>query len=151
MKTYLMTGCAGFIGSNMVLYMLKKYTDIKIINLDALTYAGNMENLKDVEGDERHVFVHGDIGDKELVSKLIREYDPDYDDDDEGERVFHYLIVFGDDVLEDSQDSGLTFDNYEDALAAGKKAEDGYDDIATIENIKIEKIEIVEFDDTEAA
>ena len=78
MKTYLMTGCAGFIGSNMVLYMLKKYTDIKIINLDALTYAGNLENLKDVEGDERHVFVHGDIGDKELVTKLIREYDPDY-------------------------------------------------------------------------
>ena len=78
MKTYLMTGCAGFIGSNMVLYMLKKYTDIRIINLDALTYAGNMENLKDVEGDERHIFVHGDIGDKELVSKLLQDYDPDY-------------------------------------------------------------------------
>lgn len=78
MKTYLMTGCAGFIGSNMVLYMLKKYTDIRIINLDALTYAGNMENLKDVEGDERHIFVHGDIGDKELVTRLLAEYDPDY-------------------------------------------------------------------------
>lgn len=78
MKTYLMTGCAGFIGSNMVLYMLKKYTDIRIINLDALTYAGNMENLKDVEGDERHIFVHGDIGDKELVTRLLTDYDPDY-------------------------------------------------------------------------
>lgn len=78
MKTYLMTGCAGFIGSNMVLYMLKKYTDIKIVNLDALTYAGNMENLKDVEGDERHVFVHGDIGDAALVKGLIEKYDPDY-------------------------------------------------------------------------
>lgn len=78
MKTYLMTGCAGFIGSNMVLYMLRKYTDIKIINLDALTYAGNMENLKDVEGDARHIFVHGDIGDKELVSRLLADYDPDY-------------------------------------------------------------------------
>lgn len=59
MKTYLMTGCAGFIGSNMVIYMLKKNDDIKIINLDALTYAGNLENLKSVEGDERHIFVHG--------------------------------------------------------------------------------------------
>lgn len=78
MKTYLTTGCAGFIGSNFVLYMLKKYQDIKIINLDALTYAGNMENLKSVEKDDRHVFVHGDIGDKDLVSKLIAEYDPDY-------------------------------------------------------------------------
>lgn len=78
MKTYLMTGCAGFIGSNMVLYMLKKYTDIRIINLDALTYAGNLENLKDVEGDERHIFVHGDIGDKELVTRLLHDYDPDY-------------------------------------------------------------------------
>ena len=62
MKTYLMTGCAGFIGSNMVLYMLKKYGDIRIINLDALTYAGNLENLKEVEGDERHIFVHAESG-----------------------------------------------------------------------------------------
>lgn len=78
MTTYLMTGCAGFIGSNMVIYMLKKYTDIRIINLDALTYAGNMENLKSVEGDERHIFVRGDIRDKGLVSKLFADYDPDY-------------------------------------------------------------------------
>ena len=78
MKVYLLTGGAGFIGSNMILYMLKKYTDIRIINLDALTYAGNMENLKDVEGDERHIFVHGDIGDHALVKSLIEKYDPDY-------------------------------------------------------------------------
>ena len=78
MKTYLMTGCAGFIGSNMILYMLRKYTDIRIINLDVLTYAGNLENLKSVEGDERHIFIHGDIGDKELVSNLIEQFDPDY-------------------------------------------------------------------------
>ena len=78
MTTYLMTGCAGFIGSNMILYMLKKYEDIQIINLDALTYAGNMENLKSVEKDSRHIFVHGDIGDAELVKSLIAEYDPDY-------------------------------------------------------------------------
>ncbi|MBQ6249039.1 MAG: GDP-mannose 4,6-dehydratase, partial [Oscillospiraceae bacterium] len=77
MKTYLITGGAGFIGANMVLYLLGKYTDIRIINLDALTYAGNMENLQQAEGDGRHVFVHGDIGDKALVARLLREHDPD--------------------------------------------------------------------------
>ena len=78
MITYLMTGCAGFIGSNMILYMLRKYDDIRIVNLDALTYAGNLENLRSVEGDGRHIFVHGDIGDRELVRKLLAQYDPEY-------------------------------------------------------------------------
>ena len=50
MKTYLITGCAGFIGSNFVYYMLKKHDDILLVNLDKLTYAGNLENLKGVEG-----------------------------------------------------------------------------------------------------
>lgn len=78
MKTYLITGCAGFIGSNFVHYMLKKYPEILLVNLDKLTYAGNLENLKDVEGDPRHVFVQGDICDKELVEGLFRKYDFDY-------------------------------------------------------------------------
>ena len=78
MKTYLITGCAGFIGSNFVNYMLKKYDNIRLINLDKLTYAGNLENLKDVEDDPRHIFVQGDICDKALVAKLIEDYDPDY-------------------------------------------------------------------------
>ena len=78
MKTYLITGCAGFIGSNFVYYMLKKYDDIRLVNLDKLTYAGNLENLKDCEGDPRHIFFQGDICDKELVAKLIETYDPDY-------------------------------------------------------------------------
>ena len=73
MKTYLVTGGAGFIGSNFVLYMLKKYDDIRIINLDKLTYAGNLENLKSIEGDKRHIFVQGDICDKELVSSLFEK------------------------------------------------------------------------------
>ena len=51
MTTYLVTGCAGFIGTIFVHYMLNRYTDIKIINLDALTYASNLENLKDLEDD----------------------------------------------------------------------------------------------------
>lgn len=76
--TYLVTGCAGFIGTNFVYYMLRKYSDIRIINLDKLTYAGNLENLKDIENDKRHIFVHGDICDKDLVASLLETYDPDY-------------------------------------------------------------------------
>ena len=78
MKKYLVTGGAGFIGSNFILYMLNKYEDIEIINLDKLTYAGNLENLKPVENDERYVFIQGDICDKRLVSSLFRKYDINY-------------------------------------------------------------------------
>ena len=78
MKTYLVTGGAGFIGSNYIIYMLKKYSDIKIINLDVLTYAGNLENLKEVEGNSAHIFVQGDICDKQLVGKLFGKYSFDY-------------------------------------------------------------------------
>jgi dTDP-glucose 4,6-dehydratase len=78
MKTYLVTGGAGFIGSNFVHYMLEKYNDIKLINLDKLTYAGNLENLKKAENDKRYTFVHGDICDKDLVENLFKEYDIDY-------------------------------------------------------------------------
>ena len=52
--------------------------DIRLINLDKLTYAGNLENLQDIEGDARHIFVQGDICDKALVTDLIAKYDPDY-------------------------------------------------------------------------
>ena len=78
MTTYFVTGGAGFIGSNFVLYMLAHYDDIRIINLDALTYAGNLENLKDVEGDQRHIFIRGDIRDAALVNHILKQYDPDY-------------------------------------------------------------------------
>ncbi|MSR91200.1 dTDP-glucose 4,6-dehydratase [Inconstantimicrobium porci] len=78
MKTYLVTGGAGFIGSNFIIYMLNKHKDIKIINLDKLTYAGNLENLKSVENDERYSFVQGDICDKELVTKIFDENEVDY-------------------------------------------------------------------------
>lgn len=78
MKKYLITGCAGFIGSNFVYYMLKKYENILLVNLDKLTYAGNLENLKSIEDDSRHIFVHGDICDKELVTGLFKKYDFDY-------------------------------------------------------------------------
>ena len=78
MKTYLVTGGAGFIGSNFVIYMLNKYDDVKIINVDKLTYAGNLENLKSVENNPNYVFVQADICDKEAISKLFKEYDIDY-------------------------------------------------------------------------
>lgn len=78
MKTYLVTGGAGFIGSNFVHYMLKKYDDIKIINVDALTYAGNLENLKEIASDERYQFVHANICDKKAISEIFKNNDIDY-------------------------------------------------------------------------
>jgi dTDP-glucose 4,6-dehydratase len=78
MKTYLVTGGAGFIGSNFIYYMLNKYSDIKIVNLDKLTYAGNLENLKGIEKDSRYEFVQCDICDKEAVEKIFKEHDIDY-------------------------------------------------------------------------
>ena len=77
MQTILVTGGCGFIGSNFVRYMLNKYNDILLINLDALTYAGNLDNLKDIEHDSRYVFIHGDIIDFELVSNIFKEYKPE--------------------------------------------------------------------------
>ena len=78
MKTYLVTGGAGFIGSNFVIYMLNKYSDIKLINLDKLTYAGNLENLKSIENNPNYTFVEGDICDKEIANGLFEKYDIDY-------------------------------------------------------------------------
>ncbi|MGI1690919.1 dTDP-glucose 4,6-dehydratase [Thermoanaerobacter uzonensis] len=69
----LVTGGAGFIGSNFIKYMLKEYNDYKIINLDKLTYAGNLENLKDVENNPNYTFVKGDIADREVVEKIFSD------------------------------------------------------------------------------
>ena len=71
----LVTGCAGFIGSNFVHNWLASH-DEPIVNLDKLTYAGNLANLSALAQDKRHIFVQGDIGDKELVSKLLAEHQP---------------------------------------------------------------------------
>ncbi|MGK8709295.1 dTDP-glucose 4,6-dehydratase [Metapseudomonas otitidis] len=73
--TILVTGGAGFIGSNFVLDWLAQ-SDEPVINLDKLTYAGNLENLASLEGDVRHLFVQGDIGDSTLVAHLLAEHQP---------------------------------------------------------------------------
>lgn len=73
MKKILVTGGAGFIGSNFIKYMLDKYPDYKIINLDLLTYAGNLENLAEVENHPHYTFVKGDICDGSLVNQLVSE------------------------------------------------------------------------------
>lgn len=74
MKTILVTGCAGFIGSNFVPYFVEKYPDYHIINLDLLTYAGDLANLSEVDGNPRYTFVKGDICDRELLEGLFREH-----------------------------------------------------------------------------
>lgn len=74
-NTILVTGGAGFIGGNFVLDWVKAGLGT-VINLDKLTYAGNLENLADIEGNPNHIFVHGDIGDRALVAKLLAEHKP---------------------------------------------------------------------------
>lgn len=76
MKNVLITGGAGFIGTNFVKHMLSTY-DYNIINLDALTYAGNLENLRDIENDERYTFIKGDITDAQLVDEVFTKYKVD--------------------------------------------------------------------------
>ena len=83
MRTYLVTGGAGFIGSNYVHYMFRKYdNEIRIINVDCLTYAGNLENLKDIENRDNYTFVKADICDKEAIEKIFAANDID--------RVVHF-------------------------------------------------------------
>ena len=71
----LITGGAGFIGSNFVRYVLKKQPDYQVVNLDLLTYAGNLENLRDIEKNLNYRFVKGDIADKKLVNNLVKDID----------------------------------------------------------------------------
>ncbi len=69
-----MTGGAGFIGSNFVKYLADTQADLTVVNLDALTYAGNLENLKELEGNSRHIFIKGDITDAKLIKALFDEH-----------------------------------------------------------------------------
>ena len=75
MDYLLVTGGAGFIGSNFIPYFLEKNSDIHLVNLDALTYAGDLGNLKEVEGHDRYTFIKGDICDRELIEELFERFD----------------------------------------------------------------------------
>jgi dTDP-glucose 4,6-dehydratase len=74
MQNVLITGGAGFIGSNFVCYLLQAEPSVRVINLDALRYSGSLENLKDLPDPDRHIFVQGDICDRRLVDDLLRDY-----------------------------------------------------------------------------
>lgn len=76
-KTILITGGAGFIGSHVVREFVKNYPNYKIINLDALTYAGNLENLKDIEDKSNYIFIKADITDENLIHSIFDEFKPD--------------------------------------------------------------------------
>lgn len=82
MRIYLVTGGAGFIGSNYIRYILRKYKDVFLINLDSLTYAGNLQNLEEVEHLDNYVFIKGDICDKNIVLDVFESYEID--------RVIHF-------------------------------------------------------------
>lgn len=75
MKQLLITGGAGFIGSNFIRHILTKYDDYKIVNLDKLTYCGNLDNLKDIEKDKRYKFIKGDITDVRVVDRIVKDCD----------------------------------------------------------------------------
>lgn len=74
MRRIFVTGAAGFIGSAFVRYLLREHQDVEVVNYDLLTYAGNLENLKPIEGDKRYRFVKGDIGDLEAVSAALQAF-----------------------------------------------------------------------------
>ncbi|MEA2020600.1 MAG: dTDP-glucose 4,6-dehydratase [Patescibacteria group bacterium] len=106
----LVTGGAGFIGSNFIHYWLDKYSQDEIVNLDKITYAGNLENLRDVEGNNRYEFVEGDICDRGLVRQLMEDVDvvvnfaaeSHVDRSIEGPRVFVQTNIVGTQVLLDA-------------------------------------------------
>ena len=75
MNAILVTGGAGFIGSNFVPYFLNEYPDFHLVNLDALTYAGNLDNLKEAQDHERYTFIQGDICDRSLIENIFEEFD----------------------------------------------------------------------------
>ena len=76
-KNILVTGGAGFIGSNFIHYLLKKDKQVNIINLDLLTYAGSLNNLQNLPDESRHQFIQGDICDKALINKILKDYQID--------------------------------------------------------------------------
>src|SRR3989344_6771473 len=77
-KTILVCGGAGFIGSNFIHHLLEAYPAVKVVNLDKLTYSGNLDNLADIAKDKRYVFVKGDIASEKIITTVFKKYAPDY-------------------------------------------------------------------------
>src|SRR5450759_2537811 len=77
MQNLLITGGAGFIGSNFIRHIQFSHPEVRMVDLDLLTYAGSLENLKDLPFPERHIFLEGDICDQKVVEKLLRDYQID--------------------------------------------------------------------------
>ncbi len=110
-KTILITGGAGFIGSNFIHYFIKEHPDYRIVNLDKLTYAGNLENLKGVDNNPNYHFVKGDIANRELVEYIFEKFSPYYvvnfaaeshvDRSIEGPEIFIKSNVYGVQILLD--------------------------------------------------
>lgn len=117
LKTILVTGGAGFIGTNFVYHMIEKYPDYNIINLDKLTYAGNVENLEALKNNPRHEFVQGDICDRALVNRLVERADAIVNFAAET-HVDRSIVNAGDFILTDVQG---TYCLLEAALAHGVK------------------------------
>jgi dTDP-glucose 4,6-dehydratase len=110
-KTILVTGGAGFIGSNFIHYFVKEHPDYEVVNLDKLTYAGNLENLKGVDNNPNYHFVKGDIANRELMEYIFERFSPCYvvnfaaeshvDRSIEGPEVFIRSNVYGTQILLD--------------------------------------------------
>ena len=78
MKTMLVTGGAGFIGSNFIHIILNEQPNIIVINVDSLTYAGNLENLSDIENQNNYIFIKADVCDRKTIDRIFDEYEIDY-------------------------------------------------------------------------
>ena len=104
MKKMLITGGAGFIGSNFIHYILSKYNDYQVINLDKLTYAANLDNLKDIEDNKNYRFIHGDIADQEFIFDIVINFAAESHVDNSilNPQIFTITNILGTQVLLDA-------------------------------------------------
>lgn len=131
MKTMIVTGGAGFIGSNFVRHIVNKYDDYKVVNVDMLTYAGKIENLDDIKDDDKYVFEKGDIADVAFINGLFEKYDVDYvvnfaaeshvDNSIENPGIFVKTNIMGTQVLLDAAKASWTIGKDEEGYPTYKE------------------------------